>query len=571
MFNRSLLSRLFHRHGCDNDFAGPVMQALESRILLSATALSDLDLTRHDPGPAANATATVAQISDAAQAAETSVNFTGKTFNSFSVQDVKSSVSVLDSGATVKITGNGWKRMDLPYNLTSNSVLEFDFKSSAKGEIHAIGLETDDLISENRLVKTYGTQGGSFISATDYAGSEGQWKHYRIDIGKLHTGAVKHLVIVNDHDVTSPTAESYFSNVKIHEGDGSTSPTPTPTPTPTPEPTPTPTPTPSPTGSYPTPKWNSTWGYGLLDAAAAVAKATNRSAPFGDVANFGGSDDWNLNMIKAPEVWANGYTGKGVVVAVLDTGVQWNHPDLDGQIWSNTREIAGNGRDDDNNGFVDDIRGWDFVNDDNNATDDQGHGTHIAGTIAGERNSTGPTGIAYDAKIMPVRVLDNNKYGSWSDIAAGIRYAADNGADVINMSIYGSSGSTTLKNAVAYAQSKGAVVVSCSGNDGKSTPGYPAAYATQYGLAVGSVDAAAKYASYSNKAGSTVMDYLVAPGSGIWSTRQSSNYGHGTGTSMATPHVAGVAALMAGANPSLSASQIESILVSTANPNGVKV
>ncbi len=491
-----------------------------------------------------------------------SVNFTGKSVTGFSGQDIKSTHTLLDSGTTFKISGNGWKKIDLSYALTTGTVLEFDFKSSSKGEVHAIGLETDDTLTEGRFVKVYGSQGGSFISATDYAGSEGTWKHYKIDIGKLISGGVKYLVIGNDHDVWSPTAESYFANIRLYE---STTTTPT-------EPTSPTSPTePSTSGSYPTPKWNSTWGWGLLDASAAVAKALGKSAPYADVAKYGGSNDWNLNMINAPEAWNAGYTGKGVVVAVLDTGVQLNHSDLDANIWVNSREIPGNGKDDDGNGYVDDYRGWDFVADDANPADENGHGTHIAGTIAGERNGTGVTGVAYDAKIMPVRVLNASKSGSWSDVAAGIRYAVDNGADVINMSLYASSGSTTVKDAIAYAHSKGVIVVSCSGNDSKSTPGYPAAYATQYGLAVGAVDSAGKYASYSNKAGTTVMDYLVAPGSYVYSTWTGGGYTAANGTSMATPHVAGVAALIKQAAPHLSASQIESILVSTANPNGVKL
>ncbi len=120
---------------------------------------------------------------------------------------------------------------------------------------------------------------------------------------------------------------------------------------------------------------------------------------------------------------------------MVDTGVDYTHPDLDGNIWTNSREIAGNGVDDDGNGYVDDVHGWDFVGNDNAPLDADGHGTHVSGTIAAENNGVGITGVAYNAKIMPVRVLDENGSGTNAAIAAGIRYAADNGARVINLSL----------------------------------------------------------------------------------------------------------------------------------------
>jgi len=221
-------------------------------------------------------------------------------------------------------------------------------------------------------------------------------------------------------------------------------------------------------------------GYGLVDAAAGVADAIGKSA-FASVANLGGNL-WGNDLVNAPEVWARGYTGQNVVVAVLDTGVDSNHSDLAGNIWTNAGEIAGDGIDNDRNGFVDDIRGWDFAYNDNGPRDVDGHGTHVAGTIAGLNDGVGITGVAYNAKIMPVKVLSNRGSGSSSDMAAGIRYATDNGADVINLSLGGPYPSSTLRNALQYAQDRGVVVVMASGNEGASEPGYPARYATDFGL-----------------------------------------------------------------------------------------
>ncbi len=132
------------------------------------------------------------------------------------------------------------------------------------------------------------------------------------------------------------------------------------------------------TGNY-----NSTDGYGLINGAAAVAQAAGQNT-FADVPDLGGNN-WGADLVKAPEVWAQGYTGKGVVVAVVDTGVDYNHEDLKNNIWTNSKEIADNSIDDDGNGYIDDYYGWNFASNNNNTQDDNGHGTHVSGTIAGEK------------------------------------------------------------------------------------------------------------------------------------------------------------------------------------------
>ena len=323
--------------------------------------------------------------------------------------------------------------------------------------------------------------------------------------------------------------------------------------------------------STPLGAFNTDYGYGLVNANAAVSLTLNRSNPFPAFPDLGGNN-WALDVTNVPEVWNQNITGNGIVVAVVDTGVDYTHPDLDGNIWRNPGEIAGNGIDDDRNGYIDDIRGWDFVSGDNNPMDLNwdGHGTHVAGVIAAERNNFGITGVAYNAKIMPVRVLDTFGSGSPNDVAAGIRYAADNGANVINLSLGNEFvPSNVINNAIQYANNKGSVVVMAAGNSGVDQPDYPARNADSLGIAVGSIDINGRMADTSNRAGSKPLDYLVAPGVDIYSTTPDNTYETYSGTSMATPQVAGVAALVLSANPTLTPAQVEHILTTTANRNGL--
>ncbi|MDZ8081864.1 MAG: CARDB domain-containing protein [Nostoc sp. DcaGUA01] len=308
--------------------------------------------------------------------------------------------------------------------------------------------------------------------------------------------------------------------------------------------------------------YDSTDGYGLINAAAAVAKALGQTT-FADVPNLGGND-WGADLVKAPEVWAKGYTGKGIVVAVLDTGVDRNHSDLSNNIWKNTKEIAGNGKDDDGNGYIDDVYGWNFDSNNNNTLDGNSHGTHVAGTIAGVKNGVGVTGIAYDAKIMPVKVLGDSGSGEDSGVAKGIRYAVDNGANVINLSLGGDEPNSEIASAVQYAASKGVIVVMAAGNSSGSEPIYPARYAKNWGLAVGAIDKYQEMAYFSNAAGATTLPYVTAPGVDIYSTLPGNSYGFKDGTSMATPHVAGVIALMLSAKKGLTDAQVRQIVTTTA-------
>jgi len=320
------------------------------------------------------------------------------------------------------------------------------------------------------------------------------------------------------------------------------------------------------TPAIPTPNgaFDPYYGYGLVNANAAVSRTLNRSNLFPDVADFGGNN-WGLDKINAPEVWNQNITGNGIVVAVVDSGVDYNHADLDSNIWQNTDEIAGNGIDDDKNGYIDDIRGWDFVSYDKEPMDELGHGTHVAGLIAAQRNDVGITGVAYNAKIMPVRVMDT--FGaSNANVAYGIHYAADNGANVINLSLGNDyDRSNEYKDAIEYANNKGSVVVMSAGNSSFIQPADPAHHADKWGIAVGSIDINDRIADISNRAGSTPLNYVVAPGVDIYSTTPNNTYKIESGTSMAAPQVAGVAALVLSANPTLTPAQVEYILTTTAN------
>jgi subtilisin family serine protease len=283
---------------------------------------------------------------------------------------------------------------------------------------------------------------------------------------------------------------------------------------------------------------------------------------FPDVAYYGGANDWNINSINAPESWARGYTGAGVTVAVVDTGVDLDHPDLVSQIWVNADEIAGNGIDDDRNGYVDDVHGWDFSSGDSNPDDGNGHGTHVAGTIAADNNGSGATGVAYDATIMPVRVLANNGSGTASGVAAGIRYAVQNGADIINLSLGGGFSSVILS-AIQYALQSNVLVVAAAGNESASVPGYPAIFSASLAnvLSVGAYSSASAIASFSNDVGASGAVQVDAPGVGVYSTWLGGTYRNLSGTSMATPHVAGLAALALSANGNLTASQLRTLIV----------
>ena len=344
-----------------------------------------------------------------------------------------------------------------------------------------------------------------------------------------------------------------------------------------------------------TDKFNSLFGYGLVDAAAAVATANKQQLdaanPLTSAAKFNNIGE--LNQIDVAPAWKAGYTGKGVVVAVLDSGVDLSHPDLRSNIWRNPKEIPGDGIDNDGNGKTDDVNGWDFVDNDANPSPDltdpeQNHGTDVAGIIGAKRNGidlNSPNntlemnGVAYDAQIMPIRVLGFGGRSQPDNVAAGIYYAVNNGANVINMSLGGPKASPELRTALKYAKEKGVFVVMSSGNDraqlNPSEPSFPAFYAfDNLGIAVGAVTTPGKQVTtFSNPAGSIPINFVVAPGHDGISTVPikpgKGTYDIFSGTSMAAPYVAGVVALMLQANPKLTPDQILEFLTKTAKPEGI--
>ncbi|MFO0868577.1 MAG: S8 family serine peptidase [Pirellulales bacterium] len=297
-------------------------------------------------------------------------------------------------------------------------------------------------------------------------------------------------------------------------------------------------------------------------ATPGTPSTTTPVDPLPNVAYYGTARDWNLNSINAPEAWAAGYRGAGVVVAVVDTGVDISHPDLSSQIWVNPGEVAGNGIDDDRNGYIDDVRGWDFVNRDNTPTDGNGHGTHVAGIIAANDNGVGATGVAPGAKIMPVRVLGNDGSGTDTAVAAGIRYAAQNGADIINLSL-GGAYSSVIQSAIQFAQQRDVLVVTAAGNESSSVPSYPGRFSATLSnvISVGAYSSSLSLAGFSNRVGSSGAVQVDAPGVGVYNAWPSGQYQTLSGTSMASPHVAGLAALALSARPSLTAAQLRSYIV----------
>ncbi len=283
-------------------------------------------------------------------------------------------------------------------------------------------------------------------------------------------------------------------------------------------------------------------------------------------------DLWAVHRLQAPLAWDT-TVGQGVVVAVVDTGVDANHPDIAANIWVNADEIPGNGVDDDGNGFIDDVKGWDFVGaswltptPDNNPADVNGHGTHVAGTIgAVGNNAAGIVGIAWGARIMPLRGHDNAGNGAATLLCAAIVYAANNGADVINCSFGGPGFVQVEKDAADYAHSLGVVVVAAAGNDGVRLENfYPALLPNVIAVASSSpADARSTFSNWGSR-----LD-VAAPGEDILSLRAAgttpgtpinSSYTRWGGTSMAAPHASGLAALLLAQRPNLTPEQVRQII-----------
>ena len=267
--------------------------------------------------------------------------------------------------------------------------------------------------------------------------------------------------------------------------------------------------------------------------------------------------------IRADRAWDVTTGSSNVLVGVIDTGIDYSHPDLAANIYRNPGEIAGNGIDDDGNGYVDDIHGWDFLNDDNDPFDDNGHGTHVAGTIgAVGNNAIGVAGVNWAVSLMPLKFIDAGGGGATADAVAAIDYATQMGADLTSNSWGGDGFSQTLLDAIRAAGDAGGLFVASAGNNGRNTdqePTYPADLDAANIISVAATDHDDHLASFSNF-GTTSVD-LAAPGVSVLSTLPGGGYGTFNGTSMAAPHVAGVAALMRAVFPALGILEIKQRLL----------
>ena len=278
--------------------------------------------------------------------------------------------------------------------------------------------------------------------------------------------------------------------------------------------------------------------------------------------NASWQDQWYLRSGNLQKSWdllrTRGIAAGGdssVVVAVIDTGVDYTHEDLKDNIWVNTKEIPGNGIDDDGNGYIDDVYGVDLETRRDSGMDDNGHGTHVAGIIAAANNHIGVVGLAYNVKLMPIKAGMASGFFNQSQIAKGILYAYNNGADVINMSFGGSASTIAVQDALETAYTR-CVLVAAAGNDGApnegllARPTYPAALS--YVMGVMSVDirgVESGFTNYDVAAYNSVEYEVYAPGSQILSTIPGNRYATWSGTSMAAPYVSAMAALLRSAYP----------------------
>lgn len=275
---------------------------------------------------------------------------------------------------------------------------------------------------------------------------------------------------------------------------------------------------------------------------------------------------WGLAQIGAPAAWDRTTGDRAMVVAVVDTGIDPNHPDLGPNLWINPREIAGNGLDDDNNGYVDDVSGWDFYNNDSGPADDNGHGSHVSGTIgASGDDGQGVAGLNWRVQLMGLKVLGANGSGSLWSAAQAILYASKAGAKVVNAS-FGCQGCNVsyMAQAIQTLGDGGGLFVAAAGNNGSNNDGlpfYPACHTEGAVISVAATTPADALASFSNY-GATCVD-LAAPGTSILSTIPGNRYAAFDGTSMAAPHVTGALALFWSAHPSATAAEVKARLYAT--------
>jgi subtilisin family serine protease len=296
---------------------------------------------------------------------------------------------------------------------------------------------------------------------------------------------------------------------------------------------------------------------------------TNRLVPndfeFGKqwgLENTGQSEGSPGADIHAPAAWVVTNGSPNVTVGIIDTGIDYFHPDLEGNTWINPDETPGNGVDDDQNGYIDDVYGYDFVSDDSDPMDDQSHGTHVAGIIGAiGDNRIGIAGVCWQVSLMALKAFNDRGEASVADVVSAINYAVSNGARILNASWSSSERSVALMESVAEARACGLLFVAAAGNNRSSALVYPAAY--ESALAVAAANPKDERSEFSNFG--AYVD-LAAPGENIYSTFPNNQYEPLSGTSMAAPHVAGVAALVFSLHPDFTNLAVENILRNAVDP-----
>lgn len=275
------------------------------------------------------------------------------------------------------------------------------------------------------------------------------------------------------------------------------------------------------------------------------------------------SQQWYLGRLQVPSAW-DITTGGNQTIAVIDTGINANHPDLLGRIWVNSDEIPANGRDDDNNGYIDDVNGFNFVGNNSDLTDGHGHGTGISSIIAANTNNgSGIAGINRQAKIMVAKALDTAGGGEYANVIRATRYAVDNGASIINMSFGAAAHDPSLEEVISYANSRNVIIVAASGNAGRQEVYYPAAYPSV--IAVGSITRNDSQSTFSNTG--SQLD-VVAPGEGILMAGNSGGYVEAAGSSFSSAQVTGVISLLLSVAPGQTPSQVMGLLRTTSSRIG---
>lgn len=297
-----------------------------------------------------------------------------------------------------------------------------------------------------------------------------------------------------------------------------------------------------------------------FDRVIELSRESQESTPVSAQAVSG--NDWGQSMIEAQSAWSAGYQGQGAVVGVVDSTVDYTHPELMNNVYKNTADIPGNAIDDDSNGYVDDTYGYSFTGEANPQPAD--HGTHVSGIIAADGVNGSVTGVAPRAKIIPASFIGADGRGSLGNAIMAMNYVVSRGATIINASWGGAPCVDSMATTFNQLSAKGVLIVVAAGNSGvdiSAKPEYPASFNVPSQITVAAASSSDFMTSWSNSSYSLV--HLAAPGDNILSTVTSGFYSYMSGTSMAAPFVTGAAAVLKGAFPTASAAQIKSALLNS--------